>query len=302
VCVAIPGETKIPSSAHRQIRHVEERYGLVWIWSGTDSPLFPLPTIPELDGTATGAASQYDICRYRVNIGSAPISRVQENGLDTMHLSELHKLSLKFVNCTVLERPCWDVGDPRRPAHADVGAWFGNIVEFQPQQYEGVDRISRFLDLPLDPVRVVVDHWPSGGVGRLEQGQYRHTIFGTASPYSSRGSGTLYAIAITPRHGTRIRDLTYHFLTTITQRWAVSQDIQMYRSLGSSYDGVLVKTDTPIKAYRRWYIGWVKATRDESELPGAHPERQRSRSAAQASRLRNGENLCRPARGSGWRR
>lgn len=267
-CVAIPGEMKIPSSAHRRLRHIEERYGLVWIWSGTGSPLFPMPTIPELDGTPTNAASHYYVHQYHHDIGSAPFSRMHENAVDTVHVSELHHVSLEAVNCTVLERPCWDVGDPRRPAYADVGAWFGNILEFELQQQHGVPRIANILGVPLGATRVIIDKWPSGSIIRTHSdGRHRHTLVYAESPYgSSQRSGTLYGISITPRYRGWMRDLISHLILTITNRWFLLQDLGVWRTLGSSYDGVLVKSDAPIMAYRRWYIGWVKATRHESEL------------------------------------
>lgn len=38
----------------RDLRIVEERYGLTWIWMGTAVPLFELPVIPELEEAARG--------------------------------------------------------------------------------------------------------------------------------------------------------------------------------------------------------------------------------------------------------
>jgi len=261
-CVAVPGETRIPGSAHRRLRRVEERYGLVWLWSGTDTPLFPLPSVPELDGTAPGTAAGIYRFSYRQNLYNTPVSRTLENGVDTVHFSELHRRAFKSIDVTVLEEPCWDADDPRRPAHADVGAWFGDVLEFELKQHDLIRRAARALGAPLGSIRIVMDHWPSGAVIRVfSDGRLRNTVVGTASPYG-QGSGSGYGISITPRYGARVRDLTSHILMSSANRRAEREDRRVWRTLGTSYDGVLVKSDAPIMAYRRWYAGWVKSSLD----------------------------------------
>ncbi|HJP77712.1 MAG TPA: Rieske 2Fe-2S domain-containing protein [Pseudonocardiaceae bacterium] len=256
-CSFLPGEERIPGSAHRRVRQLREKYGLVWIWSGTDEPLFPLPVIPELERSSGEPPYVHS---FRHDIGGTPVSRVHENAVDTIHLAELHKLSLRSIDIEVLDKPRWDVDDPRRPAHADVGAWYGSVLEFELNHGDHVERIARLLGVPLGRIRIVIDKWPSGTIARMHSDDvHRNTVVITASPYG-RDSGSLYGISITPKHGRTVRDLLSHALISTKNHRVPLQDIPLWRTLGSSYDGVLVRSDAPIMAYRRWYASWVKAS------------------------------------------
>jgi len=262
LCSSMPGEERIPNTAHRRIRHVRERYGLVWIWSGTEEPLFPLPVISELDRRA--GRSPY-VHSFRHDIGGTPVSRVHENAVDTIHLAELHNLSLKSIDIEVLDKPLWAPDDSRWPAHAEVGAWYGSVLEFELNHSDSVDRIARLLGVPLGRIRIVIDKWPSGTIARMHSdGVHRNTVVITASPYGPR-TGSLYGISITPKHGRTVRDLLSHALISTKNHRVPLQDIPLWRTLGRSYDGVLVRSDAPIMAYRRWYAGWVKATLVEGD-------------------------------------
>jgi phenylpropionate dioxygenase-like ring-hydroxylating dioxygenase large terminal subunit len=256
-CTTMPGAQRIPGTAHRRVRHVQQRYGLVWIWSGSEEPLFPLPRIPELDREGTGRPFVHS---FRHDLGGTPVSRVHENAVDTVHLAELHGLSLKSIDIEVLEQPYWAPGDPRWPQHAEVGAWYGSVLEFELDHGDSVHRLARMLGVPLGAIRIVIDKWPSGTIARMHSdGQHRNTVVITASPYG-RESGSLYGISITPRLGRPVRDRVGHALISTKNHRVPLQDIPLWRTLGRSYDGVLVGSDSPIMAYRRWYAGWVRAT------------------------------------------
>jgi phenylpropionate dioxygenase-like ring-hydroxylating dioxygenase large terminal subunit len=263
-CTSVPGENRIPGTAHRRIRHAQERYGLVWVWSGSEAPLFPLPEIPELEqasGNGGGPGRPF-AHSFRHDIGDTPVSRVHENAVDTAHLAELHGLSLKTIDIKVLDEPFWDAGDARWPAHADAGAWYGSMLEFELSHGDSVDRLARMLRIPLGHIRIIIDKWPSGTIARIHSdGCHRNTVLITASPYGrDAGCGSLYGISITPRQGRKFHDLLSHALLSAKNHRVPLQDIPLWRTLGPSYDGVLVKPDGPIMAYRRWYAGWVKDT------------------------------------------
>jgi hypothetical protein len=110
---------------------------------------------------------------------------------------------------------------------------------------------------------VSASSWTTGRAGAVirvfSDGRLRNTVVGTASPYG-QGSSSGYGISITPRHGARVRDLTSHILMSAATQRAEREDRRVWRTLGSSYDGVLVKSDAPVMAYRRWYAGWAKSS------------------------------------------
>lgn len=156
--------------------------------------------------------------------GAAPVSRILENTFDTVHLNQLHDLRGR-VRATVLDRPSWEHGDPRRPAYADQGAWFGAVTEIDVERYVIADRAARLLGIPLDDLRVVSDYWPSGMVGRVHfGGRHYLTVVGAASPYGVNG-GTSYGMSITMRLPGLLRTPIYHVLFGVQNRLAVSQDL-----------------------------------------------------------------------------
>ena len=256
-CSFLPGEHRVPATAHRRVRHLRERYGLVWLWSGTAEPLFDCPVIPELDGALSHQPYAHS---FPHDIVGTAVSRVHVNAVDTVHLAELHRLSLKSIDIDVLDKPVWPPDDPRWPAHADEGAWYGSVLEFELANGDSVDRLARMLGVPLGKIRIVIDKWPSGTIARMHSdGVHRNTVVITASPYGRDGSGWLHGISITPKHGRPVLDLIGHALISTKNHRVPLQDIPLWRTLGAAYDGVLVRSDAPIMAYRRWYASWVRA-------------------------------------------
>ena len=85
-CVAVPGQDTMPPGAHVRAWPVVERYGLVWIWTGSSAPDHRrLPLIAghgEPGWAAIDGGYQHHRGNYRIEI---------ENLMDPAHTTFLHK-------------------------------------------------------------------------------------------------------------------------------------------------------------------------------------------------------------------
>jgi phenylpropionate dioxygenase-like ring-hydroxylating dioxygenase large terminal subunit len=85
-CISVPGQDVIPPTAKVRSYPVAERYGLVWIWTGTDTP--DPARLPHLDGhgepgwAVMSGGYQRHNGNYRIEI---------ENLMDPAHTTFLHK-------------------------------------------------------------------------------------------------------------------------------------------------------------------------------------------------------------------
>ena len=68
---------------------VEERYGLIWIWTG-EKPLYPLPCPPELDGKET----RFLLCKPFYKKCHPHIVLI--NAIDEHHFNSVHQLPVKL--------------------------------------------------------------------------------------------------------------------------------------------------------------------------------------------------------------
>jgi vanillate O-demethylase monooxygenase subunit len=85
-CISVPGQDIIPPTAKVRSYPVEERYGMVWIWTGTGEP--DHSRLPHLDGygeegwSVMSGGYQHHNGNYRIEI---------ENLMDPAHTTFLHK-------------------------------------------------------------------------------------------------------------------------------------------------------------------------------------------------------------------
>jgi hypothetical protein len=230
-----------------------ERYGLVWLWDGSPNPLFDLPVIFELEEAGFGGWASPFVHTSRMKIGRTPVSRMLEQVFDTVHHTELHNLP-GTVRLTVLDEPLWERRDPRRPSHSDQGAWIGTVTEIDIKRYVALEKTASLLRIPMDSIRLVTDFWPSGFVGRLFLGGHHYfTLMVTVNPYERVG----YFTNITMRSSGPLRTLLYHVLFAAQIRMMARQDLPVIQSLRPESGGVLVKDDSPIIKFRRWYANWI---------------------------------------------
>lgn len=84
-CIDIPCQKIRPNVDKIRSWPVEERYGLIWVWTG-DTPKFPLPEVPELEGKEICSAIGHSFekkCHPNV---------IMINAIDEQHFYSVHAL------------------------------------------------------------------------------------------------------------------------------------------------------------------------------------------------------------------
>ncbi|MBG1270190.1 Rieske 2Fe-2S domain-containing protein [Nostoc sp. WHI] len=86
-CVSIPDIENVPPTARQVTYNTAEKYGYIWVWYGSVTPLFPLPEF----SAAEDEKHNYMPWRIRVNTKTT-VRRVLENIYDHYHIIALHHM------------------------------------------------------------------------------------------------------------------------------------------------------------------------------------------------------------------
>ncbi|WP_235609308.1 Rieske 2Fe-2S domain-containing protein, partial [Frankia casuarinae] len=99
-CVEVPRSQRIPTTARLDSYPTIERFGYIWVWYGTRTPLFELPGFPALE------EEQEHYLGFRYTDWTAGHPRqLLENAFDYFHFQTLHSLPLDRAEFRVLSDP-----------------------------------------------------------------------------------------------------------------------------------------------------------------------------------------------------
>ncbi|MBG1272009.1 Rieske 2Fe-2S domain-containing protein [Nostoc sp. WHI] len=119
-CVSIPDIENIPPTAHQATYVTQERYGYIWVWYGTSSPLFPLPEFAPMESEKHNYMPWY----FTLNTKTT-VKQVLENISDYSHIAALHNFPQTSIKLTSLD----DQHSPQEfQALVEKKAWYGTLV------------------------------------------------------------------------------------------------------------------------------------------------------------------------------
>ncbi len=249
-CVSIPDIEHIPPTARQATYVTTERYGWIWVWYGTSSPLFPLPEVP----SAEDEKHNYMLYQYSFKTKTTA-QRLVENNLDSCHLSVIHKLPATKLQVTLLDE---QHSPPEFQSLVEKEAWFGGLIDTTIDRYFGpVGVIRQFFGYKKLNWRVQENYWPSGLVANVFiNGKPFQTIFVGTTPISE--SETMrHTWLIMNKTGSFLMDIIKYLSSSERNKRAAKEDLAIWETMNTDIGGAYIKHDEELLKFRKFYQRWV---------------------------------------------
>ncbi len=274
-CVSIPEIDKIPVTARQRTYVTAERYGFIWIWYGTETPLFSLPEFPPVE-----SEKQNYIPLRVVFDAQTTVCRVLENPYDQSHIVGLHQLKTTVpVQLTILDTQNYE--QPKK-LPIEKEAWLGVVIEAHLQRYIGpVSWLVQAFGLKTEKFTLKIDSWPTGHLATiLINGKEVYKSLSGIIPVNENKVvwDSIYTIKKT---GNFILDLLYYVLFGYQTAVGAAEDVPIWNTLNQNKGGAYVKTDRGVLKFREFYQHWVDRVESTSifnnECVDIHEETGNSR-------------------------
>ena len=253
-CVAIPevAEPKvdhIPSSARQVIYVTEERYGYIWVWYGSATPLFSLPEF----NAAESEKHNYMPYRFSCHLKTS-VERMIENAFDHLHVVTTHGMSVSQpIELTLLSSK--DIGEDELPIQQE--AWFGSNINAYNQSFNDVSAFLKVLKLNFETFTTRVDAWPSGLIGIIStNGKQRYQVLTTIVPLAN-DEIVLQALVMINKTGNFLLDLIFYVIFGLVNKTIGMKDKPILDTIDADAGGAFIKTDRPVLKFREFYQSWV---------------------------------------------
>lgn len=258
-CVHIPGNgTSVPALEHmppaaHQVTYVTaERYGYVWIWYGSQVPMFPLPEFPY----AERDKSSYRFLAFALPTNTT-VLRVLENAFDPQHLACIHTTPISSITLTALDD--WH----QWPEHgaeelAQTGAWFGASLDAQVSAFAGkIGMLASKVGLNVNKVGVRYSGFPGGLVVTiLINGEVIYKTLTGITPADDNELVWHGLIAI-KKSGKISTDLINYIVFGVQSRLAAGQDVAIWNTMKSDGGRFFTRYDQVMLKFRAFYRSWV---------------------------------------------
>lgn len=251
-CVSAPEVDHIPPKARQANYATIERYGCIWVWYGSETPLFPLPEC----SAATGESHNYMPLRFVYNT-TTTVRMLVENVCDYYHVITLHGQGVTdSVQLTLLD-------DQHRIQQREVliqkEAWFGALIKYPLKSYVGrLGPVTKALGLTSEFFTSRIDAWPSGTVvTNFTDAEERLTLLFCTTPVADNKT-TAYFLVMIRKTGKFWLDILYFLLFSWQAKTSFGkEDIPVFNKLKTDAGGAYVKHDRGILKFREFYQRWV---------------------------------------------
>ncbi|NMG08665.1 Rieske 2Fe-2S domain-containing protein [Brasilonema sp. UFV-L1] len=247
-CVFVPEVNHIPPKA-RQVTYVTtERYGYVWVWYGSQNPLFPLPEFPPAED------ERHNYMPWRIELEAATTARqVLENMYDYYHLVAVHGMRLAgSVEFTLLD-PAKEINLPIQQE-----AWFGALIEAKIKRYNGlIGAIAGVLGLKAETFASRLDSCPGVNlVTGFVNGEERFRVLDVMTPVSANKT-IWHALLMVKKSGKFWLDIPYYLVLGSQSKVSAVQDVKVFNTMNQDKEGAYIKHDRGVLKYRDFYQSWV---------------------------------------------
>ena len=246
-CISVPDVNHIPPRARQATYTTTERYGYVWAWYGTTSPLFSLPEFPPAEDDKDNYMS------WRLKLDTSTTARqVLENMYDYYHLVAVHGMRLAgSIKFTLLD-PTQEL---KLPIQRD--AWFGALIDARIEGYNGlIGVIAQSLGLKADTFTSRLDSCPSVNlVSGFVNGEERFRVLDAMTPVSATKT-IWHALLMINKSGKLWLDTLNYFALGLQSKVSAVQDVKIFNTLNPERGGAYVMHDQSILKYRDFYQIW----------------------------------------------
>ncbi|WP_414588667.1 Rieske 2Fe-2S domain-containing protein [Scytonema sp. PCC 10023] len=252
-CVSIPEVENIPSTA-RQVNYASvERYGYIWAWYGSETPLFPLP---EFFASGNEKHNYIPVSRFTLNTKTT-VPRLLENAYDYAHFVPVHDLKVikEPVKSTLLSKL-----HPEQQNELLIPneAWFGALIEVQLKGYVGiVSAILHALGLKFEKMTLLVNSWTSGHmIKTLFQGDEKLKVMVATTPVDEVNTMVRIWLMV-KKPGKFWLSIPYCMLFSLQPKASALEDLPVWNTMKPNGGGSYVKHDHLILKFREFYQKWV---------------------------------------------
>ncbi|MDZ8084402.1 MAG: Rieske 2Fe-2S domain-containing protein [Nostoc sp. DedQUE12b] len=266
-CVSAPAVDRIPPTARQGTYPTTERYGYIWVWYGSEIPLFPLPECP----SAESGKHNYMPLRFVYNTKTT-VRMLVENACDYYHVITLHgqkvsgsiQLSLFDDEHTAqqkeapINQEAWDALQQGK-APVPEEAWFGALIQYPLASYVGrLGPVAEALGLGAKAFTARVDSWSGGTrVTNYTDAEERLTVLFSATPIADNNT-TAHFLVMVRKTGNFWLDMLYLLLFSWQSKTAFGkEDIPIFNNLDTDAGKAYVKHDRGILKFREFYQRWV---------------------------------------------
>ena len=254
-CVSIPEIDKIPPTAHQKTYITKEKYGFIWVWYGSETPLFPLPEFPPAE------SEQKNYMLFPVTFYlETTVRQVLENAYDVCHFTALHSFKPTVpIKITLLDEQNLE---QRLESPIDKEAFCSNEIKIQFSRYLGplgwFIRTLRFNNKSESLLlNVQQDIWPSGAISRtLIDSQEKVKSLVVLTPIAEN-KVILHLIFSVRKTGNLILDLVNYLNFGLYSMFVTQQDVPIWNTLNPDGGGAYVQTDYEVLKFREFYQSWV---------------------------------------------
>ncbi|KOP26509.1 hypothetical protein AMR41_10065 [Hapalosiphon sp. MRB220] len=247
--VATPHTDHIPSTARQKTYVTEERYGYIWVWYGTATPLFELP------GFDAAESNKHKYMPYRFSFQTeTSVRRAIENGFDHHHFVSVHGLPvIDQIEMTLLDEKDAEFSELILAKEA----WIGSKLDARIKNFIGVGAIAKFLGLNVETISARIDAWPSGVLSTIKfNKQQKMKLFVSVTPISANQTILQYLIMIN-----KTGNLWLNLLSYIVFGWqnkaSALEDTKIFDTMSADTGKAFIKSDQPVLKFRQFYQSWV---------------------------------------------
>jgi aminopyrrolnitrin oxygenase len=249
-CVSIPDIENIPPTAHQETYVTTERYGYIWVWYGTSSPLFPLLEF----SPAEEEKHKYMRFSFRLNTKTTVLA-LMESGYDYSHLVTLHKLPATSVQVTLFDKLFPESQNELRTKNE---AWYGNLYEARLKSFFGpISALAKILGLNTENLSNRTETWPSGfNVTGFVDGEERYRMLVGLTPVAQSQTILWFWISV-KKTGSFWLDILSYLVFGGQTKATVEEDKLVFDTGNPELDKVYVKHDQGVLKFRKFYQKWV---------------------------------------------
>ena len=253
-CVSIPDIEHIPPTARQKTYVTQERYGWIWVWYGSATPLCPLPEFP-----AYIDRHNYMPYSFSLNVKTT-VRQIIENVFDHRHFGTAHHMKLaEPIKFTLLNDPHLAKQlEPPIKKEAQLKEFLPNLFEARIQSYFGLaGALAQALGLNATTFTVPTDTWPSGhrATGFVNDKE-KFVALMALTPVAENQTIARYTMMV-KKTGFFLLDILYYVLFGWQHEVVAAEDVPIWDTMKPEKGGAYTKHDREVLKYREFYQSWV---------------------------------------------
>src|SRR4028118_2121749 len=250
-CTSIPDVDRIPPKARQMTYITAERYGYIWLWYGSQTPLFSLPEC----SAAENHSHHYMPFRFQSRVKTT-VRRVVESPYDYSHIITVH--NQKISEPIKFNLPNDQLAKQNQLLSLPE-AWFGALIEFpSDNSYMGrLGVLAKALGLQAESFALQVDSWPSGhSITAFMDSVETFKILNAPTPLTE-DEAIVHVLLMVKKTGKLWLDIVYYLLFIWQIKVVTTEDNQIFDNTKLGGGGVYINHDVGVLKYREFYKLWV---------------------------------------------